>query len=66
MSSCDISTLKRKKDENNCIVNRYKNQYIIKEEVRSIKSTMSAQIKIDAENLWIALVCGISNFVTEK
>lgn len=55
-----------KKDENNCIVNRNKNQYIIKEEVCSIKSTKSAQIKKDAEKLWIALVCGISNSVTDK
>lgn len=55
-----------KKDENNSIVNRNKNQYIIKEEVSSIKSTKSAQIKKDAEKLWIALVCGISNSVTDK
>lgn len=27
---------------------------------------MSAQMKKDAENLWIALVCGISNSVTDK
>lgn len=46
-----------KKDENNCIVNRNKNQYIIKEEVCSIKSTTSAQIKKDSENLWRALGC---------
>jgi len=27
---------------------------------------MSAQIEKEAENLWIDLVCGISNSVTDK
>lgn len=43
-----------------------KNQYIIKEERCSMKSTMSAQIKKDAKTLQMVLVCGISSSLTGK
>lgn len=43
-----------------------KNQYIIKGEVCSMKSTVSAQIKKDAKTLQMVLVCGISNSLTDK
>lgn len=56
----------KKKGESNCIVNMNKNQYIIKEERCSMKSTMSAQIKKDAKTLQMVLVCGISSSLTGK